>query len=72
MANTNDNEIRAAREAVDWFMRLDDGEVDEVERLRYARWLKKSRIHAEAIQFIQRLSLHLKRNRLSRDPWRPH
>lgn len=27
---------------------------------------------AEAIQFIQRLSLRLKRNRRSRDPWRSH
>lgn len=69
-----ENELRVTEEAAYWFMRLDDGELDDSERLEYARWLEESPAHAEALQDIQQrcTSLHANRYLLSRGSWRTH
>lgn len=55
MTKTDADEIRVAYEAATWFLRLDDGELDETERHDYIRWLKESPAHVRAMLSLNRL-----------------
>lgn len=72
--NRETTESRVAHEAAHWFMLLNDGEVDQPVRTRYARWLAESPAHAEAMELLQWFCNSLRENSdlLARRPRRVH
>lgn len=72
--DTDTDEIRVAYEATDWFLRLDDGELDETERRNYVRWLKESPAHVRAMLLLSQLcdSLHAAWDGSNRNQRRRH